>query len=292
MPHIFPTPQHENLVICVTGIGASNPFSALMTDCMPNLHTMDTGQCFPLYWYEESDAPEDMQGHLFDEGGAPVSGPIERKWTRRDAISDEALELFQEQYANQSITKEQIFWYIYGVLHSPEYRERFDADVKKMLARVPLSPEFWAFEKAGRALAGLHVGYERVERWPVQRRGTEGSPGTLREGGEMHRVEKMKIIQVDGRKAIRCNEDITIADIPDEAWQYVVNGKSALEWIVERYRDGVDKASGLRNDCNAWGREREPSDPCYVVDLIERVVRVSVETVRIVRGLPPLGIVE
>ena len=104
----------------------------------------------------------------------------------------------------------------------------------------------------------------------------------------MHLVEKMKLIEINGKKAIRYNENITITEIPDEAWEYVVNGKSALEWIIERYQDSVDKDSGLRNDCNAWGLEH--GNPRYILDMIESVVRVSVETVRIIKNLPELGV--
>ena len=158
-----------------------------------------------------------------------------------------------------------------------------------MLARVPFAWDFWIFSKAGRELGELHVNYEKVSAWPVQLIETPLSPGTgINE--RMHLVEKMKILDVEGEKSIRYNENITITGIPVEAWEYIVNGKSALEWIVECYQDSTDKDSGLRNDCNAWGLEH--NNPRYILDLIEKVVRVSVETVQIVKGLPELRVQE
>ena len=159
--------------------------------------------------------------------------------------------------------------------------------MKRMLARVPLAKSFWSFSKAGRELGDLHVNYEKARAWPVNLIETPLSPGTK---DKMHRVEKMKIVELDGKKGIRYNENITVTGIPPEAWEYAVNGKSALEWIVERYQDSTDRDSGLRNDCNAWGLEQEPENPRYPLDLIERVVRVSVETAKIVKGLPELGV--
>ncbi|MBQ9528231.1 MAG: hypothetical protein IJR68_11520 [Fretibacterium sp.] len=196
-------------------------------------------------------------------------------------------------YNDRRITKEDIFYYVYGVLSTPEYRERFGEDVKKMLARVPFAKDFWAFAEAGKRLGELHVNYESVKHYPVDLGDTPLSPGTK---DTIHRVEKMKILDVDGEKAIRYNENFTVRGIPPEAWEYVVNGKSALEWIVERYQDATDRDSGIRNDANAWGREHGnpqsglPGGPRYPLDLIEKVTWVSVETVGILRGLPELGI--
>lgn len=192
------------------------------------------------------------------------------------------MQKFRSYYHDKTITKEDIFYYIYGVLSTSEYRERFNDDVKKMLARVPLAWDFWVFSKAGRELGELHVNYEKVEAWPL----TVNEPEESEE--EMYRVNKMKIVDIEGEKSIRYNDNITIKGIPDEAWEYIVNGKSALEWIVERYQDSMDKDSGLRNDCNAWGLEH--NNPRYILDLIEKVVRVSIETVQIVKGLPKLGV--
>ena len=162
-------------------------------------------------------------------------------------------------------------------MSSPEYSERFGVDVFKNLARVPLAKNFWEFSEAGRKLGNLHVNYESIE-------------VNQDLSGKNLRVDKMRILTHEGQKIIRYNDEITIKNIPAESWDYIVNGKSALEWIVERYQDSTDKDSGLRNDCNAWASEH--NDPRYIIDLIARVVKVSTESVRIIKNLPELGISE
>ena len=274
MPCLFPTPEHGNRVISVTGIGASRAFSALMADAIPNLHMHDTGQCFPLYWYERPAEP----GLLL--GGAPA----DNGYVRRDAITDEALSVFHGHYHDPSIGKEDIFYYVYGILHSPEYRSRYETDLKKMLPRVPFGPDFWGFSKAGRELAKWHLGYESVEPYPL----TESSPELGLDPKGHYRAEKMVFAKngkdVD-RTTIIYNSKVRLSGIPLEAYEYVVNGKPAIEWVMERYAATTDKDSGIRNDPNAWS-----DDPRYIVDLVKRIVRVSLETVRIVRDLSRLAI--
>ena len=263
MPAIFPERNTKNLVICVSGVATKN-FSVLMTDCIPEIHTVDISQCFPLFWYEE------VKSTLFGSYTA-----------RRDGISDETLTLYRLRYHDGRLTKEDIFCCIYGVLSSREYAARFGKDTKRLLARVPLVEgleRFRAFRDAGRELGRLHVGYESAEEWPLR---LEGNAGDLR-------LTKMRIVERGGEKVIRYNDGLTIGGIPSEAWEYVVNGRSAVEWIVERYSDSVDGKSGLRNDGNAWGRER--GNERYVLELIGRVVSVSVKTVKILEGLPELGV--
>ena len=232
-----------------------------MTNCLLDLDTMGKTQCFPLYWYE------DIGSGLFYSGTQ-----------RRDGISNYARSLFRRHYNDDSITKEDIFYYIYGVLSSPEYASRFSNDVKRVLARVPFVREFRLFESFGRKLADLHVNYERVEKWPV----------SLVWTGESHdcTITKMKALREDN--AIRYNERLVIGNIPESAWRYIVNGRSALDWIIERYQDSTDKASGIRNNCNNWGLEH--GDSSYVIDLIARVTRVSVESVKIFESMPELGV--
>ena len=264
MFNIFPTAESKNLVIGVTGIGSKKNFSVLMADCIPDLSVVAAGQCFPLYWYDEPDS----QKLLFDDSP---------EYKRRDAISDKAQSIFRTHYHDNGLTKEDIFYYIYGVLSSPEYSERFGVDVFKNLARVPLAKNFWEFSEAGRKLGNLHVNYESIE-------------VNQDLSGKNLRVDKMRILTHEGQKIIRYNDEITIKNIPAESWDYIVNGKSALEWIVERYQDSTDKDSGLRNDCNAWGIEH--NDPRYIIDLIARVSKVSESSVRIIKNLPELGISE
>lgn len=280
-PLFFPSPKHRNVVIFATGIGASKPFSALVADCVPNLHLHDTGQCFPLYWYEKLDESAKPQGEMFDAGGSPDADG----YIRRDAISDWALGQFRQHYRDPSIGKDDIFCYIYGILHSPEYKQRFAADLKKMLPRIPFAKDFRAFCDAGRKLGEWHLNYETVEPFPL----TEESKRLVMEDGD-YRVKKMTFGKKDGKPdktVIAYNENLILRDIPLEAYDYVVNGKPAIEWIIERYQVTVDKASGIKNDPNDWCIEH--NNPRYIVDLVKRIVRVGVESARIVKALPKLS---
>lgn len=282
MPKLFPQPGLENLVISVTGLGATKAFSAIITNCIPNLHLQDTGQSFPLYYYDQ--APQD---DLLSKASADG-------WTRRDAITDAALMAFRSHYKGQrgnKIGKEDLFYYVYGVLHSPEYRQRFEADLKKQLPRIPFAGDFWAFSSAGRELAKWHLNYETVEPYPLHHAGelALGEPA-------LYRVQKMAWARkrvggklTDDKTTLVYNSRISLTGIPSDALDYIVNGKSALEWVMERYQVTTDKDSGIVNDPNDWAIEQ--GDPAYIFNIVKRVVRVSVETVRIVQALPPLGLI-
>jgi len=237
----------------------------------------DTGQCFPLYWYEKADEEKQKKNDMF----ASESTPDADGYIRHDAITDWSLEAFQKQY-DTAITKEDIFYYVYGILHSPEYKSRFAADLKKMLPRIPLAGDYWAFSKAGRELAKWHLNYEEVEPFPV----TEENKRLVMEDDD-YKVKKMTFGKKDGKPdktVIAYNENLILRDIPLAAYDYVVNGKPALEWIMERYQVTKDKDSHIVNDPNEWS-----DDPRYIVDLIKRIIRVSIETMRIVEKLPPLN---
>ena len=277
LPKLFPTEAHWNLVISTTGIGAAKGFSGLVSDVIPNYHMHDTAQCFPLYYYEKVEVDAEPQGEMFAAGGAPDTDG----YIRHDAITDWALEAFRKHYNDATITKEGIFWYVYGILHSPEYKQRFAADLKKMLPRIPFAEDFNAFSDAGRRLGDWHLNYETVEPFPL----TEEAKRLVMEPDD-YLVTKMTFGKKDGKpdkSVIVYNPHLVLRDIPLEAYEYVVNGKPAIEWIMERYQVTVDKASGIKNDPNQWS-----DDPRYIVDLLKRIVRVSLESVRIVNGLPPL----
>lgn len=278
-PKLFPTPRHPNVVISTTGTGAAKGFSALVGDTVPNYHMHDTGQCFPMYWYEAVDKQDAAtQAAMFTESRqADADG-----YVRRDAITDWALGAFGEHYADAAITKEDIFWYVYGILHSPEYKARFATDLKKMVPRIPYAKDFRAFSDAGRTLSQWHLNYETIEPYAL----TEESKRLVMGPGDL-RVDKLVFGKKDGKpdkSVILYNTHLTLRDIPLEAYDYVVNGKSAIEWVMERYAVSVDKSSGIKNDPNEWS-----TDPRYIVDLVKRIVRVSVETARIVKGLPALA---
>ena len=292
MPKIFPTTGERNLVICVSGIGASKGFSALITDAVPNYHFHDTGQCFPLYSYSGAVADDDSEDETADRPRTEEMFAVaenQSELVKQDNISDATLEKFRQVYAKgngKNISKGDIFYYVYGVLHSPEYKKRFDSDLKKVLPRIPFARDFWAFSKAGRALAEWHLNYETVEPYPLTQAGELdlGDPA-------LYRVEKMqwgKIAKEVDKTTIIFNSRLRLGGIPAEVLDYVVNGKSALEWVMERYQVTVDhKESGIRNDPNDWATE--VGDPAYVLNLVKRVVRVSLETVKIVKSLPHLS---
>jgi Predicted helicase len=277
MPKLFPSPAHQNVVISASGIGANKPFSTLAMSHVPCLDNIEKGQCFPLYWYEKADADATPQGEMFSAASAPDADG----YVRRDAITDWALDAFRGHYGDAAISKEDIFWYVYGILHSPEYKQRFAADLKKMLPRVPFAEDFRAFSAAGRQLGEWHLNYETVEPFPL----TEEAKRLVMEPDD-YLVTKMTFGKKDGKpdkSVIVYNPHLVLRDIPLEAYEYVVNGKPAIEWIMERYQVTVDKASGIKNDPNEWSEE-----PRYIVDLLKRIVRVSLESVRIVKGLPAL----
>lgn len=282
-PKLFPTPLHKNLVICVSGIGASKDFSTIITDCIPDLQLQFNGQCFPLYWYDNSEA-EIID--LFNQGS---KNEMDR-YARRDGVTDWILDTARKQYGYK-VTKEDIFYYVYGLLHSPEYRTAFAADLKKSLPRLPLvekADDFWAFSKAGRDLANLHLNYETIE--PYKKCNILYAPFTNKGDRINYHVEKMRFGKIDSKTAdksiIHYNNAITIENIPAEAYEYIVNGKSAIEWIMERYAITTDKKSGITNDPNDWAREH--NDEKYIFNLLLRIINVSVQTVEIVKGLPKL----
>ena len=280
---LFPTINHKNLVICVSGIGASKDFSAIITDCIPCLDLVEKSQCFPLYWYDSSDADV---ADLFNQRAEKSMD----RYVRKDGVTDWILSTARKQYGYK-VTKEDIFYYVYGLLHSPDYRTTFATDLKKSLPRLPLvekADDFWAFSKAGRELADLHLNYETIE--PYRKCIVSFAPLTNKGDKMNYHVEKMRFGKIDSKTSdksvIYYNNSITITSIPTEAYEYVVNSKSAIEWIMERYAITTDKKSGITNDPNDWAREH--NDEKYILNLLLRVINVSVQTVEIVKGLPKL----
>ncbi len=284
MPQIFPSAAAENRVICVTGIGARSGFSALMVDAIPNLHTLDSGQCFPLKLYIKTKLSRNED--MFEN---------QQQYTVCDGISDEALKHFQATYSGETISKEDLFYYLYGILHSEEYRTRYRNNLMKQLPRLPVVPDvadFRAFQTAGRTLAELHLDYESVDPWPVTINDGKGLPeGVPPE--RLYRVEKMKYggghgIKKD-RSTVIYNPHITVTDIPLEAHNYVVNGKPAIQWVMERQCVKTDKDSELVNDANRYAIETM-GNPAYPLELLQRVIRVSMESMKVVKDLPPLQV--
>ena len=254
-PSIFPTPEteRENRVLCVSGLGSNKPFQTLMTEMIPCLDILEKTQCFPFYTYNEDGS------------------------NRRENITDWALAQFRSHYRDDTIDKWDIFHYVYGLLHHPAYRQRYQANLKRDLPRLPFAPDFRAFASAGARLAEIHVGYEAMPAYPLTPVETPDQPLDWR-------VEKMRLSK--DKTQIRYNKFLTLDGIPAQAFAYRLGNRSALEWIIDQYRVKTDKRSGIVNDPN------RADEPRYIVDLLGKVISVSLETVEVVERLPGLGIEE
>ena len=266
---MFPEKDSENLVICVPGAGSTKPFSTLMVDHVPDRHLLEFGQCFPRYRFSKRNR---SQGELIND-----ASDIER----RDNIVFTAWWNFEMCYVNLSLTKDDIFFFIYGILHAPSYRERFAVDLTKEIPRIPMDPEFHAFANAGRALAALHLGYESCDEYPLELVISQPSIPQEDHFRLSHRAMRFRD---DSRTELRINDNLTLRGIPASAHQYQVNGRTPLEWLIDRYKVVQDKHSGIINDPNDWFER--PED---LVKAIRRIVWVSVETTKIVDALPELS---
>lgn len=282
---LWPNKATKNLMICISG--TTKGFSALVANSLVDLHLVGDSQCFALYWYQNT-----------------TNG----KYTRHDAITDEALAFFRKVYpgaftgrfikdGGPGVRKEDIFYYIYGILHSEEYRRRFAANLKKELPRIPLAEDFEFFCTAGRGLAELHLNYESAELYPLtlewNRTSDNGQvvldafyndPGPVEKmrWGKKRNPETGKM--EPDKSVLIYNDRLTFKDIPDIAHRYVVNGRSPLEWMIDRYQVKSDPASGIVNDPNTYS-----DDPLYIANLIRRLVTVSVETMKIVDSLTSIS---
>ena len=279
LPKIYPTSQITNITISVSGTGSSKEFSSFITDKIPCLDMIEKSQNFPLYWYEERKENTVPQMNLFDN-----QNDDKDKYIRHDGITDFIHQQVKEKYGHK-VTKEDIFYYVYGILHSEDYRTKFAADLKKMLPRIPLvdkSDDFWAFSNAGRDLAKLHLNYE--DQAPLSSVKVSGE-----ESGNF-KVTKMKFKSKEDKSEIIYNDSIKVSNIPAEAYEYIVNGKSAIEWILDRYQVTINKDSQIKNDPNDWAEEH--NKPRYILDLLLSVISLSVATVKIVKSLPKLSFEE
>ncbi|HLM58680.1 MAG TPA: type ISP restriction/modification enzyme, partial [Pyrinomonadaceae bacterium] len=251
-PSIFPTPstEEENLAVWLK-VGSDWPMFGLMVNHIPDLLPQGGSQCFPFY--------------IYDEDGT----------NRRENVTDWALGRFREQYGDKKISKWDIFHYVYAVLHHPVYRERYAANLKRELPRIPFAPDFRAFAAAGAKLADLHVNYERQPEYPLER--VENPAAALD-----WRVERMRLSK--DRRTVVYNDFLTLSGVPEEVFDYRLGNRSALEWVIDQYQVTTDRRSQITNDPN------RPDDPQYILRLVGQVVQVSLETVKIVRQLPELGV--
>ena len=285
---IFPTPSHPNVGMYNVGNGSAVPFSVFMTDDLPDLHVTGAGsggQYFPRWRYEEVDSRAQLD--ITADADELVAG-----YRRIDNIGDSALAKFTGTYGGET-TKDDVFYYIYGLLHSPEYRSTYAADLKRMLPRIPLVEDPWPFVAAGRELSAIHLGYESEDPYPLDGLDVEptGDPYTFFAVRKMAfartRNPETKKLEAD-KSSVIYNSTITLSGIPEDAHRYMLGSRSAIEWIIDRYQVKTDKASGIVNDPNDWSRE--VGDPRYILDLLARIVTVSLRTMQIVDGLPALAI--
>ena len=257
-PSIFPTPEteRENQVICISGLG-HDIFRCQIANHIVELKFSNSSnggtQCFPFYTY--------------DENGR----------NRRENITDWALAQFRAHYGDDSIGKWDIFHYVYGLLHHPTYRERYQANLKRDLPHLPYTPDFWEFAKAGQRLGEIHVGYEDVEEYSLRFVETPDTPLDWR-------VEKMKFSK--DKTQIKYNDFLTLDGIPAKAFDYRLGNRSALEWVIDQYRVKTHERSGIVNDPN------RADDEEYIVRLVGKVIAVSLETVGIVEGLADVSITD
>ena len=315
LPQIFPTPKHRNLSI-TTSTDYRKPFSPFSTDLLPDLNSVGTPQIFPLYTWEPLSPTSGSEPDLFadlatssessSDGAATASSldfsrPIGDQipvildgYRRVDNVTDATLASYREHYGDAGITKEDIFFYVYALLHHPEYRERYEDDLKKMLPHIPRAAGFHTYASVGRELADLHVNYERVEPYPsVQEEASLHAPA---DPWERYRIgeRKMRFPKLGRRDKdvtrLEYNDYVTLTGIPAEAQGYSISGRSPLEWIIDRYHVKTDKASGIVNDPNDFLREQ--GRPDAVVDLIKRLVTVSMRTQELLETLPKLEIPE
>ena len=256
----------ENQVIATSGKGART-FSVLMTNHIPNYHYVDTAQTFPLYFF-------DKEGNL------------------RDGISDWALNKFQSQYQDKSISKEDIFYYIYGLLHSKSYREKYKSNLTKELAHTHFVQDFWAFSKIGKKLSDLHLNYENQDQWQgvkILRLKDQKPISPLSQlDSKFLQVKKMRFnkIRINGkpkedRSTIIFNDHLVVTGIPKEAYDYKINDWSAIKWIMEKYQLKTDKKTGIVDDPNTYSE-----DPFYILKLLISIITVSLKTNELVESLP------
>lgn len=279
----FPTPEHRNLGFYLLGVGAGKPFSSFAVPEVPdlNFYGSEGGQYFPRYTWVTAD----------DGGFDLAAGPndmVVNGYRRIDNITDATLTDFRRTYDN-TVLKDDVFFYVYGLLHSTDYRTRYAADLKKSLPHIPkvtTREDFDVFVAAGRELADLHMNYEDVEPYPLTITGTEPAADPY----EWFRVEKMTYGKKKDKTTIHYNSRITITGIPETAQEYMLGARSGLDWVLERYQVKTDKASGIVNDPNAWAKE--VGNPRYILDLIGKVAAVSVRTQEIVSALPALNVQE
>ena len=272
MRSVFPLSTTSNSVICVTGKGSTKPFSTLITDVIPDLELVSKSQCFARWTYVLHD--EDLSGTRKTNATAPLSSG----YHRIDNITDWCLDKFHSYYNNPHITKDDIWHYLYGVLHAPDYRTRFAFDLSKSLPRIPLAQDFTTFVYIGKYLGELHTGYETVPEYPL-----EVNVGQSNQTASPYKLGRRKMQWRAAKTELQVTDQALLRGIPSEAHKYIVNGRTPLEWAIDRLHVTTDKESGIVRDPNDWFAE----DPSELVRHLCRLIYVSVKTVQQIDLLPP-----
>ena len=292
MPKIFPEAGMDNIVIGVSGRGSSIDFSCLVSNVLPDLEHVSKSQCFPLKLYEpvSEQGSKGQQSQLYSTVNNIVTADSGNQYVVSDGISDSGLQHFADYYQDATISKEDLFYYIYGLLHSADYRKRFADNLSKDLPHIPRVKsfvDFKMFAQAGRTLADLHLHYEDKECYPVDFE--QGKLAVNMMEAKDFYVEKMDFKLKEDKSKIVYNHHITISDIPLEAYDYIVNGKSAIEWVMERQSITTHKDSGIVNNPNDWASETM-NNPKHPLELLLKVITISIESVKIIKALPSLSL--
>ena len=268
------TPSQQNKfkgkVLFTNGKSSSKPFSVFISEEMINLDCLEKANCYPLKYIDDKKNTKDKSMHILSSDNE-----------LNDGITDFIHNLAKEKYGVPSITKEDIFYYVYGFLHDLNYRKKFESDLKKEIPKLPLVEEYENFKQysdIGKELADLHLNYEKLEKLPE----------ILISGEEKNnfKVEKIKFISKENKSIIIFNSDIKISNIPLEVYDYQINGKSAVEWILERYSISIDKKSEIKNDPNLWCEEND--NLRYILDLLLSVISLSIKTNELIKKLPKI----
>ena len=279
MPGIFPEKDSNNYILCITGVGGNIDFSCFISNKIPDYHLQNNGQYFPLYFYDENFSKDKYQVDLFKNDNSS-------KYKKIDNISDEVTKIFKTKYPKivNKINSQNIFYYVYGILSSKEYLNRFNNNLRRSLPKIPFAKDFISFMEAGKELAKINLNYELIKLFPLKIE----KPNKL--DIENFKIKKMtygkKNKEID-KSIININDKIKISEIPDEVKDYIISGKSALDWILDMYQFYEDtKDSKLINDPNDLIIEN--NDPEYIIKLIQRIVTISVDSMKIKNSLPKI----
>ena len=279
----FPNNNENNELITINGLGSRNGFSCLMINNFADLNFHEAGaQCFPLYFYEQNE----LNIGLFTNNA-------ENNYIKSDGLNEKFFNHFIKKYKLKKFNKKDLFHYIYGILHSSDYRKTFSNNLTKQLARLPLiknANDVLKFSTAGKKLAELHLNYENVKPYPITFKEGDLRLANIDNPKVFYHVEKMKYGKLKGKEdksVIKYNNNLTLINIPLEAYNYIVNGRSPIEWVMERQIVKKDKTTGIINNCNDYANETM-NNPAYPLELLQRVITVSLKTNEIVNSLPNL----